>query len=293
MDKLLNNKEWLTLSDAAKFLTGNLHRKVRKSDLIQLWFDRKMTVSVILKEIHHAVEGKPHTNNQCENITYFSFITESEKVESISGLVDLELNCNTPKLLERDFKNVSIGGCSAAFAGIIVKHDNGKHYQLLELKPADQLSPLVEIGGYAFADSPSIECKVVVDRGVLLSDYRRMSGLPADFTFVVRTSELAKFVSHKGKENYLGVVSSTNIVPIKPWEVADPKDPEPNQTWYISARYFARQLVLDDPTLLTKRNLLANKTSQSLFNAGVFGRTKNKALNAATILKAFNNIILS
>ena len=52
MDKLLNNKEWLTLSDGAKYLTGNLDRKVRKSDLIQLWFDGKITVSVILKELH-------------------------------------------------------------------------------------------------------------------------------------------------------------------------------------------------------------------------------------------------
>jgi len=293
MDKFLKNKAWLTLSDASTYLSNNLNCIVRQADFIQLWFDGKLTVSVILKEIHQAVEGELFINQECEGVTYFRFMPKSEKVETISGLVDLQLNCDTPKLLERNYKNVAVGGCSASFAGIIVKHDSGKLYQLLELKPEDQLSPLKEIGGYSFADSPSIECKVVVARGVLLSDYRRMSGLPADFTFVVRTSELAKFVSHKGKENYLGGVSSTNIVPIKPWEVADPKDPEPNQTWYISARYFARQLVLDDPTLLTKRNLLANKISQSLFKAGVFGRTKNKALDAGTILKALINITLS
>jgi hypothetical protein len=80
--------------------------------------------------------------------------------------------------------------------------------------------------------------------------------------------------------------------PKKPWEVADPKDPAPNQPWFTPARFFARQLVKDDSTLLIKKNLLANKTSQSLFDAGIFGRTKNKALDAGTILKAFIKVNL-
>ena len=54
-----------------------------------------------------------------------------------------------------------------------------------------------------------------------------------------------------------------------PWEIEDPKDPEPVQLWYTPARYFARQLVRDDSTLLTKRNTLANKVVQSLTNAGI------------------------
>lgn len=77
-----------------------------------------------------------------------------------------------------------------------------------------------------------------------------------------------------------------------PWNIVNPEDPEPLQPWFTPARYFARQLVKDDSTLLIKRELLANKTSQSLFNAGIFGRTKNKALDAGTILKAFNNVSL-
>ena len=80
--------------------------------------------------------------------------------------------------------------------------------------------------------------------------------------------------------------------PQKPWKVADPNDPDPAQPWFTPARYFARQLVIGDSKLLNNRNLLANKTSQALFNAGIFGRTKNKALDAGTILKAFINISL-
>lgn len=79
---------------------------------------------------------------------------------------------------------------------------------------------------------------------------------------------------------------------IKPWEVADPKDPATAQPWYTPARYFARQLVKDDSTLLTKRNLLASKTSQSLASAGIYKRGGKKPPDAASILKAFNNTSL-
>lgn len=73
----------------------------------------------------------------------------------------------------------------------------------------------------------------------------------------------------------------------KPWLIKELKDPNPIQPWYTPARYFARQLVTDDSTLLTKRSLLAEKTAQSLFSAGIYGRIKNKKLDAGTVLKAF------
>lgn len=78
----------------------------------------------------------------------------------------------------------------------------------------------------------------------------------------------------------------------KPWEVADPKDPSPAQPWYTPARYFARQLVKDDSTLLTKRNILAHKTSQSLASAGIYKRGGKLGFNATTILRALSNISL-
>lgn len=61
------------------------------------------------------------------------------------------------------------------------------------------------------------------------------------------------------------VVSNTAIADNrKPWQIPDPRDPDPEYPWYIPARYFARQLIEDDSTLLTKRKLLAGKVSQSL-----------------------------
>jgi hypothetical protein len=50
----------------------------------------------------------------------------------------------------------------------------------------------------------------------------------------------------------------------KPWLVEDPSDPKPEQSWYTPARYFARQLVKGDSTLLLKSAVLTEKVSLSL-----------------------------
>lgn len=77
---------------------------------------------------------------------------------------------------------------------------------------------------------------------------------------------------------------------IKPWLVADPNDPKPEQPWYTPARYFARQLIIDDSTLLIKRDLLAQKVGQSLTAAGFMKRGGVKPLDPATIKKAFSKV---
>lgn len=80
----------------------------------------------------------------------------------------------------------------------------------------------------------------------------------------------------------------------KPWLVHNPKDPEPDFPWYIPARYFARELVKDDSTLLVKKAALAKKTVESLAGAGIFKRGKKKeSLSSGTVLKSFVNVILS
>jgi len=60
-----------------------------------------------------------------------------------------------------------------------------------------------------------------------------------------------------------------NSTELSPWLIKNPNDPKPKQPWYISARYFARQLVKKDSTLLTKRTLLAQKVVTSLNKVGI------------------------
>jgi hypothetical protein len=91
--------------------------------------------------------------------------------------------------------------------------------------------------------------------------------------------------------------STMDKVPIaaaaeKPWMIPDPKDPEPAQPWYPAARHFARQLVADDSTLLTKRNLLTTKILQSFSAMRIRKRGNKKPLAPGTILKALANVDL-
>ena len=78
----------------------------------------------------------------------------------------------------------------------------------------------------------------------------------------------------------------------KPWLTHDPLDPDPAHPWYTSARYFARQLAIEKPTLLANRGLLADKVSTALYNAGIKKRGGKKKFDSATVLKAFVNVTL-
>ena len=78
----------------------------------------------------------------------------------------------------------------------------------------------------------------------------------------------------------------------KPWLQADPRDPAPKHDWYTPARYFARQLVTSDSTLLLKKLTLADKVSKSLEGVSILRRGNTKPLDASTILKAFANVTL-
>ena len=85
------------------------------------------------------------------------------------------------------------------------------------------------------------------------------------------------------------------VVPIgdeKPWLLTDPQDPAPMQPWYTPARYFARQLAIEKPTLLATRELLAEKVSTALFNAGYKKRGGKHKFGSGTVLKAFANVTL-
>lgn len=77
----------------------------------------------------------------------------------------------------------------------------------------------------------------------------------------------------------------------KPWLVCNPTDPDPVQPWYTPARYFARELVLKHPTLLTKRKLLTQKVVPLLTAASILKRGK-KPFDPGTVLKALSKVQL-
>ncbi len=76
----------------------------------------------------------------------------------------------------------------------------------------------------------------------------------------------------------------------KPWWLRNPDDPAPKYGWYTPARYFARQLVIEDSTLLTKTALLAEKVVVSLEKVGELKRGGKKPFLASTVKKAFSKM---
>lgn len=78
----------------------------------------------------------------------------------------------------------------------------------------------------------------------------------------------------------------------KPWLNSNPADPDPAYPWYPAARYFARELIRDDATLLTKRDLLARKVANALQRAGILKRGGKQPLDPATVKKAFIKVVL-
>lgn len=75
------------------------------------------------------------------------------------------------------------------------------------------------------------------------------------------------------------------------WTI-EKRDPDPVYDWYTPARYFARQLVKDDTTLLTKKDALARKVVQSLSDVGIYKRGGKLPYKPGTVRKAFSNVIL-
>ena len=106
----------------------------------------------------------------------------------------------------------------------------------------------------------------------------------------IPTTETASNTDHAEPKSVQDV--ETNMHTEKPWLVHNTDDPEPRQSWYTPARYFARMLVEEDSALLTKPSILASKVADSLKKVGINKRGGKKPFNPDTIKKALSNISL-
>jgi len=76
------------------------------------------------------------------------------------------------------------------------------------------------------------------------------------------------------------------------WTI-DSRDPHREQNWYTPARYFARQLVKENPTLIAKKDLLAKEVVALLTLNRIFKRGGKLPFDPGTVKKAFVNVILN
>lgn len=77
------------------------------------------------------------------------------------------------------------------------------------------------------------------------------------------------------------------------WQPVDGDPPAKPDSWYIPARYFARELVKVNPTLGNKRDLLAKQIVKKLTEEGIYKRGGVKSLDPATVKKALVNVKFS
>jgi hypothetical protein len=96
------------------------------------------------------------------------------------------------------------------------------------------------------------------------------------------------FIENGGEQQFASTAKAGKEE--KPWLIPNPKDPKPEQDWYVPARYFAREQIKKNGTLLLKRELLSKKVAESLIKVRIYKRGGKLPLKPQTILKAFSGI---
>jgi hypothetical protein len=91
-------------------------------------------------------------------------------------------------------------------------------------------------------------------------------------------------------QNKSNNISSNITTDDKPWLIANSSDPVAPYTWYIPARYFARELLKTEPTLLEKIDILASRVNTLFKKYGIKKRGGKKDFDDSTIKKAFSNV---
>ena len=76
----------------------------------------------------------------------------------------------------------------------------------------------------------------------------------------------------------------------KPWLIANSSDPVAAYSWYIPARYFARETLKTNPTLLMKKSILASHVNALFKSKQIKKRGGVNDFDDSTIKKAFSNV---
>lgn len=111
------------------------------------------------------------------------------------------------------------------------------------------------------------------------------TGTPVDTILIAQNEKQLSALPHASQNSGAAPGSSSE----EHWQQL-PGDPLPAQPWYTPARYYARQLVLEYPTLISKRVELSKKVAEILEEKKIFKRGGIKPLREETILKAFTNV---
>lgn len=205
----------------------------------------------------------------------------------LNTINDWEMVALTLNINPSDINLGSIEGLNHLYDEIIPKYksDYQKRMRLLDSHRWEQYDYLSD---KCFSTNSSRGKEVFLKRFLLWLKNEEMGWtLPKELKVFLKSLDNLPVSNAKQKLN-----SDTKKKKDKDWLSVDPRDPEPKLDWYVPARYFARQHLKENKTLLVKRRILADKVSASLKVAGVFKRGGKKPFAPSTILKALSNIDL-
>lgn len=165
----------------------------------------------------------------------------------------------------------------------------------------------IESNGRVVARHPSYGQQVNLPEGFVFywKTYQLDEEAPADLELTIEKL----FVTYSDLDKLIRLFQNPNDLPkentekdepecvakgtMPPHLIVNPNDPEPDQVWYTPARYFARQLILQDSTLRVKLPVLTKKVAKMLEEAEIYAHDnhlKKSPLQPQTVKKAFHNI---
>jgi hypothetical protein len=193
--KLLQLKRWLTLPDAAQYLSDSLGEDVYKSDVLRLALDGELVLSVHF--VNHAkalcgrtvplADAKRHVMPSLDGKGVFTFIEGTaipgerviefeEQVRTLTGVWDLTMWGAEALDVENMYQTLTFGPAVELLSleGAFVTDGNGQYCKVMARFTED------ELGGTPKLKSP-------YDHP---SNYFPAGTLPEDSVFVVRVSSL-------------------------------------------------------------------------------------------------------
>lgn len=109
--------------------------------------------------------------------------------------------------------------------------------------------------------------------------------------------EEKSFTNHKIKydDEQFGLTEKNNEYAsnTKPWLIANKNDPIPVYDWFTPARFFARELLNQNPLLINNKDILALKVNELFKKYEIKKRGGKKDFDPSTIKKAFSNVNFS
>jgi hypothetical protein len=210
---LFELKDWMTLEDAARHLTGIFIEDITKADLLRLSLDGHIIISVIFVNKAKARIGKVVPIEKAE-VLYKNYITGEkfetpilsglvlndkdvlklhDEIETIGGLWDLLMIGNEKLDIEQLYQNETDGPSIklACLPGSFVKNDAGQIAQIQEW--FDKEYSEEEKGKEIQTEEEQLEVEQSKEKKRTYRDYYPAGKLPDDSVFVIRTSALKAF----------------------------------------------------------------------------------------------------